>query len=51
MMAALNEIQFTWENKTAFQCKERGAASLIMLFPGLFEIIAQSDQATAKRFL
>ena len=42
----LNKIKLTWEKKIAFHCKEKRAASLFILFPGLFEITAQSAHGT-----
>ena len=47
----LNKIKLTWEKKTVFHCKEWWAASLFILFPGLFEIVAQSADGTAILFL
>ena len=44
----LNKIKLTWATKTVFHCKELRAASLFRLFPGLFEIVAQSADGTAK---
>ena len=34
-----------------FHCKELRAAFIFILFPGLFEIVAQSADGTAKLFL
>ena len=47
----LNKIKLTYEMKTVFHCKEWWAASLFILFPGLFEIIAQSADGTEILFL
>ena len=47
----LNKIKLTWDKKIVFHCKEWWAASLFILFPGLFEIVAQSADGTAILFL
>ena len=36
--------------KSAFQCKEWRAATLLILYPDLFEIIVQSAHGSAKNF-
>ena len=46
-----NNIKLTLEKKVVFHCKEWWAASLFILFQGLFEIIAQSADWTAILFL
>ena len=44
----LSKIKLTLEKKIEFHCKEWWAASIFVLFPGLFAIIAQSAQVEAK---